>query len=72
MVKSEAVLSSFVKVIEMGTNQWLIFFLNFEKLFSALICFGNEFQLCGPSVLKLLRPYFTVLGAFACNCVVCE
>ena len=42
--------------------------LNFEKLFSGLLCSDNDFQMYGPRALKLLSPYFTVIGTFTCIC----
>ena len=42
--------------------------LNFEKLFSGLLCSDNDFQMYGPRTLKLLSPYFAVLGTLTCIC----
>ena len=42
--------------------------LNFEKLFSGLLCSDNDFQMYGPRALKLLSPYFAVIGTFTCIC----
>lgn len=33
--------------LQVGRNHWLLYFLNFEKIFSALICFDNEFREIG-------------------------
>ena len=41
---------------------WYNLVLKFGKLFSSSICFGNEFQMCGPWVLGAFRSF----RAFTC------